>query len=451
MTIVIVLSALAAALSLGAIIAVSLAVKKLNRASSESGYEKFISELQKVNISLSATIKAYTDAQERDFDNLAKRIESSGEKERAQQEKLHDVVLNSVKSIADGNEKRITEMSNAQRESLQEIKKELKDSLEKLEKGTREELERVRKDNSEQLERIRMTVDDKLSKTLNERLDSSFKNVRESLDRLYKNLGELKSLDTAVGDLNRTLSGVKTRGNWGELSLETLLEDILTPEQFERQSTLGSRSRETVDFAVKMPGADGDFVYLPIDSKFPVEDFQRMMTALEAGNVSEYESNRREFEKRLKSEAVSIKNKYIKPPKTTDFALMYLPTESLYAEALRVPGLVEEIQRSQRVIITGPTNAAALLNSLRIGFRTLMIQKNSAEVFKILSDFRKKFYDFKDTLAAVRENLRRAGEKLDKAESSTEKIDKSLRRAERLDIDEAVEPPKLIGGESGGI
>ncbi len=451
MTTVIVLSALAAALSLGAIIAVSLAVKKLNRGSSESGYEKFISELQKVNISLSATIKAYTDAQERDFDNLAKRIESSGEKERAQQEKLHDVVLNSVKSIADGNEKRITEMSNAQRESLQEIKKELKDSLEKLEKGTREELERVRKDNSEQLERIRMTVDDKLSKTLNERLDSSFKNVRESLDRLYKNLGELKSLDTAVGDLNRTLSGVKTRGNWGELSLETLLEDILTPEQFERQSTLGSRSRETVDFAVKMPGADGDFVYLPIDSKFPVEDFQRMMTALEAGNVSEYESNRREFEKRLKSEAVSIKNKYIKPPKTTDFALMYLPTESLYAEALRVPGLVEEIQRSQRVIITGPTNAAALLNSLRIGFRTLMIQKNSAEVFKILSDFRKKFYDFKDTLAAVRENLRRAGEKLDKAESSTEKIDKSLRRAERLDIDEAVEPPKLIGGESGGI
>ena len=451
MTIVIVLSALAAALSLGAIIAVSLAVKKLNRGSSENGYEKFISELQKVNISLSATIKAYTDAQERDFDNLAKRIESSGEKERAQQEKLHDVVLNSVKSIADGNEKRITEMSNAQRESLQEIKKELKDSLEKLEKGTREELERVRKDNSEQLERIRMTVDDKLSKTLNERLDSSFKNVRESLDRLYKNLGELKSLDTAVGDLNRTLSGVKTRGNWGELSLETLLEDILTPEQFERQSTLGSRSRETVDFAVKMPGADGDFVYLPIDSKFPVEDFQRMMTALEAGNVSEYESNRREVEKRLKSEAVSIKNKYIKPPKTTDFALMYLPTESLYAEALRVPGLVEEIQRSQRVIITGPTNAAALLNSLRIGFRTLMIQKNSAEVFKILSDFRKKFYDFKDTLAAVRENLRRAGEKLDKAESSTEKIDKSLRRAERLDIDEAVEPPKLIGGESGGI
>lgn len=451
MTTVIVLSALAAALSLGAIIAVSLAVKKLNRGSSENGYEKFISELQKVNISLSATIKAYTDAQERDFDNLAKRIESSGEKERAQQEKLHDVVLNSVKSIADGNEKRITEMSNAQRESLQEIKKELKDSLEKLEKGTREELERVRKDNSEQLERIRMTVDDKLSKTLNERLDSSFKNVRESLDRLYKNLGELKSLDTAVGDLNRTLSGVKTRGNWGELSLETLLEDILTPEQFERQSTLGSRSRETVDFAVKMPGADGDFVYLPIDSKFPVEDFQRMMTALEAGNVSEYESNRREFEKRLKSEAVSIKNKYIKPPKTTDFALMYLPTESLYAEALRVPGLVEEIQRSQRVIITGPTNAAALLNSLRIGFRTLMIQKNSAEVFKILSDFRKKFYDFKDTLAAVRENLRRAGEKLDKAESSTEKIDKSLRRAERLDIDEAVEPPKLIGGESGGI
>lgn len=451
MTTVIVLSALAAALSLGAIIAVSLAVKKLNRGSSESGYEIFISELQKVNVSLSATIKAYTDAQERDFDNLAKRIESSGEKERAQQEKLHDVVLNSVKSIADGNEKRITEMSNAQRESLQEIKKELKDSLEKLEKGTREELERVRKDNSEQLERIRMTVDDKLSKTLNERLDSSFKNVRESLDRLYKNLGELKSLDTAVGDLNRTLSGVKTRGNWGELSLETLLEDILTPEQFERQSTLGSRSRETVDFAVKMPGADGDFVYLPIDSKFPVEDFQRMMTALEAGNVSEYESNRREFEKRLKSEAVSIKNKYIKPPKTTDFALMYLPTESLYAEALRVPGLVEEIQRSQRVIITGPTNAAALLNSLRIGFRTLMIQKNSAEVFKILSDFRKKFYDFKDTLAAVRENLRRAGEKLDKAESSTEKIDKSLRRAERLDIDEAVEPPKLIGGESGGI
>ncbi|HIU60104.1 MAG TPA: DNA recombination protein RmuC [Candidatus Stercoripulliclostridium merdigallinarum] len=451
MTTVIILSAVAAALSLVTIVTVAMAIRKIKSSGTADNSDKIVSEIKSGNSAIEATVRTYTVTQSGAIEKLTNQFSETAKKDRESANILHDRVLQSVKDQAANNEKRIAEMSDSQRAALAEMKKELKESLEKLGKDTREDMEKVRKENEEQLDRIRGTVDEKLTKTLNERLDSSFKNVSDTLDKLYRNLGELKSLDAAVGDLNKTLNGVKTRGNWGELSLETLLTDILTPDQYERQSSMGRRVKEMVDFAVKMPGSNGSEVYLPIDSKFPIEDFQRMMAAFDAGNMTEYNLCRKEFEKRLKSEAISIRNKYISPPKTTDFALMYLPTESLYAEALRIPGLVEEIQRNQRVIVTGPTNAAALLNSLRIGFRTLRIEKSSAEVFKILSDFRKKFDTFKETIAATGDLLNRARDKLQKAEDSTEKMDKSLRRAEGLDIDSEVQPPMLIGQENTGI
>lgn len=451
MTAIIILSAVAAVLSLGAFIAAAAALKKLKNTGAGTDPEKIISELKSGNAAISATLKANTESQNNSIDRLLKSLADSGQVERESAKSLHEMVLRSVKDQSEAVEKKIAEMSTAQRDSLSDIKKELKESLDKLGKDTREELERVRADNTVQLDRIRGTVDEKLTKTLNERLDSSFKNVSDTLEKLHTKLAELRSLDAAVGDLNKTLSGVKTRGNWGELSLESLLTDILTAEQFERQSSMGRRTKELVDFAVKMPGNDGSDVYLPIDSKFPTEDFQRMTAAFDAGEMTEYSRYRKEFEKRLKSEAISIRNKYISPPNTTDFALMYLPTESLYAEALRIPGLAEELQRTQRVIVTGPTNAAALLNSLRIGFRTLRIQKSSAEVFKILSDFRKKFDAFKESIAATGDLLNKAREKLYKAEQSTEKMDKSLRRAEGLEVDREELPPALIGSESAGI
>ena len=436
---------------MGAMIAAAIAVKKLKNTGTTGDSDKIVSEIKSGNAAISATVKTNTEAQNNAIDRLMKSLSDSGQQERESAKSLHEMVLRSVKDQSDAVEKKIGEMSAVQRDNLSDIKRELKESLDKLGKDTRAELERVRADNTEQLDRIRGTVDEKLTKTLNDRLEKKKKNVSDTLDKLYKNLGELKSLDAAVGDLNKTLSGVKTRGTWGELSLESLLTDILTPEQFERQSSMGRRTKEAVDFAVKMPGNDGTSLYLPIDAKFPTEDFQRMTAAFEEGNMTEYRQSRKEFEKRLKSEAVSIRSKYVSPPETTDFAVMYLPTESLYAEALRIPGLVEEVQQKQKVIIAGPTNAAALLNSLRMGFRTLRIQKSSAEVFRILSDFRKKFDGFRETIAATGDLLGKAREKLYKAEQSTEKMEKSLRRAEGLDIETEEAPPTLIGSESAGI
>ena len=348
---------------------------------------------------------------------------------------LNEQVLGNVKAQSEANEKRIGEMKEELRRSLNQMKEELGTALDK-----------VRDDNAVQLEKIRGTVDEKLSRTLNERLEASFKNVSDSLDKLYKNLGELKSLDNAVSDLNKTLAGVKTRGNWGELSLESLLSDMLTAEQYERQSSMGRRTKEMVDFAVVLPGTkEGGKVYLPIDSKFPVEDFQRMNAAFDEGDSEGYNRLRREFENSIKRQASSIKQKYISPPNTTDFAIMYLPMESLYAEVLRLPGLAEEMQTKHRVIIAGPTNAAALLNSLRLGFRTLQIQKNSGEVFKILVGFKKQFDSFREILAKMSDHIDRARKSVFDAENKTEQIQKALSRAEGLSIENDTElPPSLM-------
>lgn len=433
-----IISIVLSALCLAAVAALAIAL--IRRKTSAGGNlndseSRIRDDIKLLKENVSATVSAQSDTLNKSVKTFVDTFELSQNRANETVKQLNEQVLGNVKAQSEANEKRIGEMKEELRRSLNQMKEELGTALDK-----------VREDNAVQLEKIRGTVDEKLSRTLNERLEASFKNVSDSLDKLYKNLGELKSLDNAVSDLNKTLAGVKTRGNWGELSLESLLSDMLTAEQYERQSSMGRRTKEMVDFAVVLPGTkEGGKVYLPIDSKFPVEDFQRMNAAFEEGDSEGYNRLRREFENSIKRQASSIKQKYISPPNTTDFAIMYLPMESLYAEVLRLPGLAEEMQTKHRVIIAGPTNAAALLNSLRLGFRTLQIQKNSGEVFKILVGFKKQFDSFREILAKMSDHIDRARKSVFDAENKTEQIQKALSRAEGLSIENDTElPPSLM-------
>lgn len=350
-----------------------------------------------------------------------------------------DQVVRNVKELTHNNENRLQEMKQELQVGLKEMKGELTTSLNK-----------VREDNTTQLEKIRGTVDEKLTKTLDEKFQVSFKNVLDSLDKVYKNLGELKSLDTGLNELTRMLSNTKTRGNWGELSLESILSDILTPSQYEKQSRMGRRVQEDkiVDFAIVLPGTKDDKVYLPIDSKFPVTDFMNMKDALAEGNVERYQASKKALGARIKHEAVSIKEKYIAPPTTTDFAVMFLPVESLYAEVLSIDGLVEQIQTSYKVMIAGPSNITAFLNSLRLGFRTLKIQKESRQIYEVLEQFRKNFTTFTSDLEKAQDQLLKVQKHIDDARQRTYTIQKRLNKAEGIEVpsdDSPLSIPPVIG------
>jgi DNA recombination protein RmuC len=286
----------------------------------------------------------------------------------------------------------------------------------------------MQEDNSLKLEQMRLTVDERLQGTLDKRLGESFKRVDERLEQVYKGLGEMQNLAVGVGDLKRLLNNVKTRGNWGEVQLGSLLEQILAPEQFEKNVKVRPRSSEIVDFAIKFPGQGDspDPLWLPLDAKFPQEDYLRLMEAGEQGDLIASEKALKQLEIRIKAEARGIRDKYIHPPHTTDFAILFLPIEGLYAEVVRRPELLEILQRDYRVIIAGPSVLAALLNSLQMGFRTLAIQKHSSEVWKLLASIKKEFFNF----VAL---LERTEKKLDEASQSIKDVsDKSLRIGTKL-------------------
>src|SRR5438874_11204791 len=279
------------------------------------------------------------------------------------------------------------EMSRGREESANAAKtqrEELTKSLEGVRSIVDLRLKQLREENSQQIEKMRGTVDEKLQGTLEKRLGESFKLVSERLEQVHQGLGAMQQLASDVGGLQRVLTNVKTRGGWGEVQLGALLEQLLTPEQFGRNVRTRDDGSETVEFAIKLPGdGNGASVWLPIDAKFPVEDYHRLVAAQEKSDVSATDHAMRNLEAQLKKCAKDICAKYINPPRTTDFALMFLPTEGLYAEAIRRVGLVEQVQRDCRVVFAGPTTLAALLNSLQMGFRTLAIQKGSSEVWNL--------------------------------------------------------------------
>jgi DNA recombination protein RmuC len=302
-------------------------------------------------------------------------------------------------------------------------------------------LKQIQEDNSRQLEQMRATVDEKLQGTIEKRLGESFKQVSDRLEQVHKGLGEMQALATGVGDLKRVLTNVKTRGVWGEIQLETLLEQILTPEQFERNVQTKENSTEAVEFAIRLPGrGDGDsteVVWLPIDAKFPVEDYQRLVDAQEHCDLAGAEQAGKMLSATIKNCAKTICEKYINPPVTTDFGIMFLPTEGLYAEVLRKAGLVESLQRECRVTVAGPTTLVAILSSLQMGFRTLAIQKRSSEVWKLLGAIKTEFGKFGTTLDGVKKKLDQAANTMDDAAKRSRAIERKLRNVEELPSEEA--------------
>lgn len=290
-------------------------------------------------------------------------------------------------------------------------------------------------DNNKKLEQMRNTVDEKLQQTLEDRITKSFQIVNEQLDKVNKSFGEMQNLATGVGDLKRVLTNVKTRGNLGELQLEAILEQILAPEQYEKNIRTKSTGDEKVEFAIKLPG-DGDrTVYLPIDAKYPGDTYEKLLDAYDGGDKDEVKRCIKDLTTRIKAEARDIRNKYLEPPYTTDFAIMFLPIEGLYAEVVKA-GMIEELQSSEyKVNIAGPTTMAALLNSLQMGFRTLAIQKHSSEVWDTLAAVKTEFGKFGDVLAKTRENLRKADENLEELVGArTKKINVKLKNVEVLTV-----------------
>jgi len=309
----------------------------------------------------------------------------------------------------------------------------LDERFERLKLSVEGRLLAIQTDNAGKLEEMRRTVDEKLHATLEQRLGESFKQVSERLEQVHRGLGEMQSLAAGVGDLKRVLSNVKTRGTWGEVQLAALLEQLLTAEQFAANVAPLPGSNERVDFAIRLPGKDdGAVVWLPIDAKFPIEDYQRLLEAQERGDAIAVEEASRGIEVRLKLEAKSIREKYVSPPHTTDFAMLYLPVEGLYAEALRRPGLAETLQRDFRVSLAGPTTLAALLNSLQMGFRTLAIEQRSAEVWAVLGAVKTEFGKFGEALAHTRKKLDEASNSISRAETRTRQLSRRLKDVEAL-------------------
>jgi DNA recombination protein RmuC len=319
----------------------------------------------------------------------------------------------------------------------------LDERFERLKLAVEGRLTAMQADNAAKLEEMRRTVDEKLHATLEQRLGESFKLVSERLEQVHRGLGEMQTLAAGVGDLKRVLGNVKTRGTWGEVQLAALLEQLLTADQFSANVATRPGSAERVDFAIALPGKDdGATVWLPIDAKFPIEDYRRLLDAQEKGDAVLVEEASRAIELRLKAEARSIRDKYVEPPHTTDFAILYLPIEGLYAEALRRPGLADTLQRDWRVSISGPTTLAALLNSLQMGFRTLAIEKRSAEVWAVLGAVKTEFGKFGEALAHTRKKLDEASNSIGKAEVRTRQLSRRLREVEALPVSES---ERLIG------
>ncbi|MCE3272391.1 MAG: rmuC [Ramlibacter sp.] len=296
------------------------------------------------------------------------------------------------------------------------------------------QLASMQQTNAAKLEEMRKTVDEKLQTTLETRLGESFKQVAERLEQVHKGLGQMQSLAQGVGDLQRVLTNVKTRGMFGEVQLENLLEQVLTPEQYGKQVETKPRSNQRVDFAIKFPGrsADGSPVWLPIDAKFPREDYERLLDAHDRADQAGVDSAGRALEVRIREEAKTICEYYLAPPHTTDFAILFLPIESLYAEVLRRPGLMDKLQRDYRVTLAGPTTLLAMLNSLHMGFRTLALEQQASEVWKVLGAVKTEFDRYGEWVARIKEQVQKAADTVDKAETRTKMMRRALKDVEAL-------------------
>lgn len=373
------------------------------------------------------------------------RTETSQNNQLSRQE-----MSNSLKSFGDSLLSRMAEIAGLQKNQLDTFSKQLstqtrttEEKLEQMRETVEKKLKTLQDDNSKKLEQMRETVDEKLHATLEKRLGESFKAVSERLEQVHKGLGEMQTLAAGVGDLKKVLTNVKTRGTWGEISLGFLIEELFTREQYAQNVVTKKGSAERVEFAIKLPGRDKDEqeVWLPIDSKFPEADYTRLIEAQEKANPELVEESAKSLEKFIKAEAKKINEKYIDPPNTTDFGIMFLPVESLYSEVLRRPGLFEQLQREFRITVTGPTTLAALLNSLQMGFRTLAIEKGASKVWTVLGQVKTEFGKFGDILDKTQKKLQEASNTIDTAARKSRTLERKLKDVQEMP---AEQPLKVL-------
>ncbi len=347
-----------------------------------------------------------------------------------------------LRNFGDSLGTRVAELSRLQAQQFESVSQNitrLTESNEKRLEAVRltieQKLEKLQTENTAKLDQMRALVDEKLQSTLEKRLGESFKTVREQLEAVHKGLGEMQALASGVGDLKRVLTNVKTRGTWGEVQLGALLEQIFTIDQYAANVATRPGSNDRVEYAVRLPGADGDGpLWLPIDAKFPLEDYQRLLDAQEQGDLPAVERCARDMENRIRLEAKRIREKYVEPPHTADFAILFLPTEGLYAEVLRRPGLFESLQRECKVVVAGPTTLTAILHSLQMGFRTLAIEKRSSEVWTLLAGVKTEFGKFGTALDKVRKKLQEASNSVDQVGVRSRAMQRKLRDVEELPV-----------------
>ncbi|EIF30233.1 hypothetical protein BCh11DRAFT_05712 [Burkholderia sp. Ch1-1] len=408
---------------------------RVSRTEQSSGFAHF-------QQTLAAQFSSMTTVQGGKIDGFAQQLDAVRHSLQAQAQQARDEQGRSLKQFGDTLSLQLGQLTEANDRRFAEVRATIEQRLKDIETN-----------NSVKLEEMRRTVDEKLHATLEQRLGESFKLVSDRLEQVHRGLGEMQTLAAGVGDLKKVLTNVKTRGTWGEVQLEALLEQLLTADQYAKNIATVPKSTERVEFAIKLPGraeagAVATPVWLPIDAKFPREDYERLIEAQERADPVAVEEASRALEARIRAEARTIAEKYVSPPHTTDFALLFLPTEGLYAEVLRRPGLTDLLQRDYRVTIAGPTTLTALLNSLQMGFRTLAIEKRSSEVWQVLGAVKTEFGKFGDVLAKTKAQLETVTRSIEAAETRTRVMSRRLRDVEALPGEEA---SGLLGDALSGV
>ncbi|KAA6343817.1 hypothetical protein EZS27_008519 [termite gut metagenome] len=433
-----------------------------NQQSFKNNREELSTSFKLLGETLTKTITDLSTAQKNQFDTFSKQlgelVKSFDEKTKSLQEQLEKSAkdnrteqANSLKSFEEKFTLNVKEFNNLQKQKFddllnkqEQIKKDTEDRLKEIRETVESKLKTLQEDNNKKLEEMRIVVDEKLQESVEKRFNESFKLISDRLELVHKGLGEMQSLASGVGDLKKVLTNVKTRGNLGEIQLGAILEQILSPEQYDQNAIVkkGSQEQERVEYVIKLPGKDNDnkSLLLPIDSKFPNEDYQRLLEAYD--NIANLTPDTvklatNQFENSVKKNAKDIRDKYINPPVTTDFAIMFVPTEGLYAEILRRTGLFEVLQRDFKITVVGPTNLVAFLSSLQMGFQTLAIEKRSSEVWGILSAVKTEFGRFGEVLAKTKKKLTDAVNVIENAEQRSRTIERKLRTVQELPQEEA--------------
>ncbi len=416
--------------------------------SGQATRQELVGNFAQFQQTLAAQLTSVATLQNNQLESFSQQLVKLNETNAQQLEQLRQTLIVQSQTARDEQGQSLQRFAETLNQTLATLTESNAQRMGEIRSTLEQKIQQLQADNASKLEEMRKTVDEKLHATLEQRLGESFKQVSDRLEKVHQGLGEMQQLAIGVGDLKRVLTNVKTRGTWGEMQLEMVLEQMLTPDQYAKNVETIPGTGERVEFAIKLPGKeDGKApVWMPIDAKFPKEQYERLLDSAERADAEGVAQAGKELERAIRSEAKTIAEKYLSPPLTTDFAILFLPTEGLYAEVMRRPGLADELQRTHRISIAGPSTLSALLNSLQMGFRSLVLEKRSSEVWQVLGAVKTEFGKFGDVLAATKNALVKAADHIDKAEIRSRQMSRKLKQVEALPQDAA---QNLLGLEEG--